>query len=157
TPTPAGTLAFSTASGPGWADPKGEWHRPDAPTLPLPREWGRFNGMYLHGKRVVLSYTVNDVEVRESPWLETIAGENVFIRTVEIGPSKQPLRLLAGEAREITGVRLFRPIPPTEMQTVLRRIATDRLFGVFLASDDRQISLAGGSGGQIEVRIPASE
>jgi len=42
-------------SGPGWADSKGEWKSHNAPTLPLPREWGRFKGMYLHGKRVVLA------------------------------------------------------------------------------------------------------
>ena len=97
TPTPAGPMVFSTAVGPGWAGPKGEWMRSIRPTAPLPREWGRYRGMYLHGDRVVLAYTVGGVDVRESPWLETAAGQTVLVRTVEVGPSKTDLHMLAAE------------------------------------------------------------
>lgn len=91
TPTPAGTMAFSTASGPGWGDAKGELTNRHPATAPLPREWGRFNGLYLHGKHVVLSYSVAGVEVLESPWVETIAGQTVFVRNFEIAPSTKKL------------------------------------------------------------------
>src|SRR5262249_8616862 len=92
TPTPAGKVAFATGSGPGWADPSGKWQSNHAGTAPLPRAWGRYRGLYLHGKRVVLSYTVAGVDVLESPWLE---GGVLFTRTFEVGPSKTALRLLA--------------------------------------------------------------
>src|SRR5262249_39833535 len=55
TPTPAGAVTFATPGGPGWAGPKG-WTCPHPATAPLPAEWGRYRGLYLHGKRVVLAY-----------------------------------------------------------------------------------------------------
>src|SRR5207302_4599557 len=50
TPTPAGPLTFATGDGPGWEGPRG-WTCPHPATAPLPREWGRYKGLYLHGKR----------------------------------------------------------------------------------------------------------
>src|SRR5205085_3703197 len=96
TPTPVGKMTLTTTSGPGWAGPKGQWKGEPA-TLPLPRDWGRFTGLYLHGKRVVLAYTVGGAEVRESPWLETAGGQALLVRSVEVGPSKGEMRMLAGE------------------------------------------------------------
>jgi type 1 glutamine amidotransferase len=97
TPRPAGTMAFSTAGGPGWADPEGRWEGKNPPTAPLPQAWGRYLGMHLHRDRVVFSYLVGKVLVRESPWLESAAGQDVFVRTLEVGPGKADLHLLAGE------------------------------------------------------------
>jgi hypothetical protein len=93
TPTPAGTMNFTTASGPGWADPKGSFESKHPATAPLPREWGRFNGMYMHGKHVVLSYSINGVEVRDYPRVR--AGDEFarIDRTIEVEPGKQELRL----------------------------------------------------------------
>ena len=60
-PDPAGRVEFGTSAGPGWglgaenadfADP-----RPDR-VGPLPIERGHYKGLYLHGQRVVLSYSV---------------------------------------------------------------------------------------------------
>ncbi len=96
TPTPAGPLLFSTGAGPGWADATGKWLDKSPRTVPLPRDWARFKGLHLHGNRAVLSYTVGGCEVRESPWLETIAGQSVVTRTLEIGACRHELRLLAG-------------------------------------------------------------
>src|SRR5262249_26293357 len=95
TPSPAGKAAFATASGPGWADAQGKWASNHPATAPLPRAWGRYRGMYLHGKRVVLSYTLAGVEVLESPWVESGAGATLFTRTFAVGPSRSALRLLA--------------------------------------------------------------
>lgn len=110
TPTPIGTMLFSTASGPGWGGLTGK----HPTTVPLPREWGRYNGMYLHGTRVVLSYVVQGVEVLESPWLETVDGQTVVTRTFEVSPSDRPLRLHAKtEVMEVppsSGVRRFRVV-----------------------------------------------
>jgi Concanavalin A-like lectin/glucanases superfamily len=94
TPTPKGTMIVSSAAGPGYAGPKGEVKSKHPATAPLPREWGRYNGLYMHGKRIVLSYTVNGVEVLESPWLETSGAQRLFTRTFWIGPTKAPLHVL---------------------------------------------------------------
>jgi hypothetical protein len=109
TPSPAGKLTFTTPSTPGWATPKGEWKKPPAATVPLPRDWGRFEGLYLAGRRTVLAYTINGVRVLESPWLETIAGHEVVVRTVEVGPAKAELRLLAGGDPGREGLTIYSP------------------------------------------------
>jgi type 1 glutamine amidotransferase len=103
TPSPAGPVAFASASGPGWADASGAWQAPGPPTAPLPRGWARYRGLYLHGDRVVLSYSVGEAAVLDAPWAEDHGGMTVFRRDLEVGPSARPLRLLAcdlaGEAR----------------------------------------------------------
>ena len=59
TPTPKGTMLFSTPARSRLGRPQGrDRERKHPATAPLPREWGRYNGMYMHGNRVVLSYTV---------------------------------------------------------------------------------------------------
>jgi hypothetical protein len=151
TPTPAGTLAFTTASNPGWADPKGKWEAPSQATLPLPAEWGRFSGMHLHGKRVVLSYTVAGVEVRESPWLETIAGQDVFLRTIEVGPSKTALHLLAGELPGKVVLTERGGVPHVTKQQ------GERAQVIFLLGADRQARLVDGGGPRVAVHLPAAE
>lgn len=92
TPTPAGKPVWATPSGPGW----GGLHGKHPATAPLPHEWGRYNGLHLHGKRVVLSYSVQGVEVLESPWLETVGDQAVITRTIEIEPTAKELRLPIG-------------------------------------------------------------
>lgn len=95
TPKPAGRIHFATNRGPGWADAAGDWSAP-SDTLPLPEDWGRFRGLYLHGKRVVLAYTVGKSQILESPWLEG-RQTPVFSRTLEIAPALNPLHMLVCE------------------------------------------------------------
>src|SRR5688572_6298779 len=75
--------------------------------LSLPdKAWGkasvRWRGLHVHGPRVVLDYQVSNTRVKESPWY--IEGDDVgaFVRTLELGPSRQPLMLtlVQGEGRE---------------------------------------------------------
>jgi putative heme-binding domain-containing protein len=95
-PRVAGAVAVETANGPGWADP--ETGRFDDPrTLgrdgkrygPLPKSWGKYRGLYHAGGRVVLSYTVGDTAVLESPGRVGTA----FTRAFEIGPRAKPMTL----------------------------------------------------------------
>src|SRR4051812_8910499 len=52
TPTPKGEMQFATAPGPGWADPKGKWETTEKRfTAPLPKEWAKYRGLYVHGDR----------------------------------------------------------------------------------------------------------
>lgn len=43
-----------------------------------------YRGLFLHGKRVVLSYKLGDVSVLESPWMESADGIKVFTRTLQL-------------------------------------------------------------------------
>jgi len=108
-----GTLKFST-------------ERPDG-LGPLPKEIARWNGLYLHGDKVVLSYTVEGCPVLELPGFE----QGVFTRTFRAGPSRKPLtmQLRAGDAAVslvdppaghalLSGGRLL--LPPLEKSVVFR-------------------------------------
>jgi hypothetical protein len=112
TPTPAGTIAFTTPSGPGWTNPRNTWDDPHPPTAPLPRDWAKYKGLYLHGKHAVLSYTVGAADVLDSPWVEKSGPLTAFTRTIQIGPTPRPLRLLVcelpaeGKVRTVGGVSL---------------------------------------------------
>ena len=92
-----GRVQVANADGPGWANP-------DDPGVedrrivgrdgrrygPMPPSWLRYRGLYRHGDRVVLAYTVGKADVLEMPGLETDPaqpGVPIFARTLEIGPS----------------------------------------------------------------------
>lgn len=88
-----GEVRFSTRLGPGWAK-GGDFADPRAIAAgPLPREWGRFKGVYRHGQRVVLNYLVGDSEVFETPDCVTTNGLTFFVRTFHLRPWKTPLLL----------------------------------------------------------------
>jgi glucose/arabinose dehydrogenase len=95
-----GMLLFSTPKVPGWT-PAGDFADPRPhPYGPLPADRGRYDGLYVHGDKVVLSYTVAGCPVLELPEF----AEGAFTRTFTLGPSKTPLALLAGDAKaEVDG------------------------------------------------------
>lgn len=83
-PSPVGSIAFKNRTGPG-AAMNGSFVDPRARKIgPLPRDWARYAGLYLHGQRVALSYRVGTLEVLESPWFEEIEGAPVFTRTIQV-------------------------------------------------------------------------
>ena len=95
-PKVAGTVAVETASGPGWADPAtGSFADPrllgrdGKPYGPLPRSWSQYGGRYQAGDRAILSYTVGDTPVLESPG----SNGSAFTRAFEVGPRSRPLTL----------------------------------------------------------------
>ena len=109
TPTPAGDMAFSTPAGPGWADPDGKWDAKVARfTAPLPKEWAQYRGLYVHGERVVFSYTVGGREVLETAKpAVTAKGRAAIVRTVQVGPGKNAIEW-AGDTPG-TPPTVFRP------------------------------------------------
>jgi hypothetical protein len=102
TPTPNGTMAFALPAGPGWASGTGTW---DAGVLrhtaPLPKEWAKYKGYYLHNDRVVLKYTVGDAVVYETARLRGDA----IVRSIQIEPHKHDLKLNPSGGRELTMTR----------------------------------------------------
>jgi hypothetical protein len=103
-PTIKGDQIFGTAVMAGWARPGKEEIEPDPrkePYGPLPRDWCRFKGLHLHGDKVVLSYTVGDCDVLEMPEFLVKDGVPVFVRNVNIGPTKQrQMMLLSHEPKK---------------------------------------------------------
>jgi hypothetical protein len=77
-PSPAdnATMFFQINPGPGWSkgddfkDPRQLPTGPGAakvPFGPLPHEWAKYRGLYLHGDNVILTYTVGTAGVMEMP------------------------------------------------------------------------------------------
>ena len=99
-PTLGAMPVFQTPHGPGWAkdgsfkDPRPDSIAPLPPPGPLPREWGRYTGVYLHGSRAIFSYTVGKTAVLETMDLEGDA----FARTIQAGASDAALELMVATA-----------------------------------------------------------
>jgi hypothetical protein len=93
-PTVEGEMLFATKPGPGWAK-DGKWDDPrEGKEGPLPRDWAHYKGLYLHGDKVVLSYTVGDMDVLEMPDVIEEDGLTTVTRTFNVGPTKKPHVLL---------------------------------------------------------------
>ena len=107
-PVVAGKLAFSTPRIAGWA--KGERFQPEpaettqleveqgyaaagSTVVHLPRDWAAYQGLYTSGQRIVLSYSVGKTAVLESPWYVETKQDRAFVRSLEIGPAAEPLRM----------------------------------------------------------------
>ncbi|MBK9139887.1 MAG: hypothetical protein IPM17_14150, partial [Verrucomicrobia bacterium] len=92
-PRIGGRQVFGNPMGPGWAR-DGRFDDPRAfPYGPLPRDWAHWQGLYLHGPRVVLKYSVGDAQIRELPAVEKRGDLSAFSRSFEIGPHTNALTL----------------------------------------------------------------
>lgn len=96
----AGDIAFTNPVGAGWGRPgDGSFEeirllgRDEKPYGPLPRDWAHYKGLFLHGQRAVIHYTVGDAEIHELPGYEMNGAETVFTRNMEIGKSSKDLKL----------------------------------------------------------------
>ena len=82
-PQIAGQIAFITPEGTGWLGTT-----------------NRYSGLHLHGRRVVLEYTVDNVRVLDSPWLEQPDDLSVFTRSLELPPCHRELKLVVAVGAE---------------------------------------------------------
>jgi len=105
--------AFANPVAPGWAR-DGAWDDPrKLPYGPLPRDWAHWKGLYLHGDSVVLSYTVGDASVLETPSRKAAENTEALVRSLQIGKSSEDLILqVAFNSRET--VRLVAPKSSSE-------------------------------------------
>ncbi len=101
-PRTVGSVQFENPVAPGWANPAtGGFIDPRFRAVdgrqfgPLPRDWAHYKGLYYHGDRVVIKYSVGDAEVLETYDLEQAAegGTPVVSRTLNVGPASTPLTL----------------------------------------------------------------
>jgi hypothetical protein len=108
-PAVEGKMLFATRPGPGWAK-DGKWDDPRKGSEgPLPRDWAHYRGYYLHGDKVVLSYTVGKCPVLEMPGHATLGAAQAITRTFKLGPSPDPQTLLVCEEAGAKGGVMFPP------------------------------------------------
>jgi hypothetical protein len=94
---------FTARREPGWAsEAKFDDPRPKK-NGPLPREWSKYLGMYRHGPRAVLSYTVGYSSVLDAPLLEGRGDMRAVTRTIEIGAAKHAMLLKVCDTEGTTG------------------------------------------------------
>jgi hypothetical protein len=99
-PSLRGHKVFETRPTPGWAN-GGSFADPRAiPYGPLPREHGRYRGMWLHGDQVIVGYRVGDMDVREGYAIDGRPPLLWVRRTLELGPSKVAQSMIVLEAPE---------------------------------------------------------
>ena len=99
-PRTVGTVQFENPVTPGWQNPQAmNFADPrfvavdGRPFGPLPRNWAHYKGLYYHGDRVIIRYTVADATVLESYDLES-SNEAIISRTLNISnPSLQRLSM----------------------------------------------------------------
>ena len=142
-PEVAGRPVFGTLPGPGWSQ-GGKFADSRAHHQgPLPRDHAKHRGLYLHGESAVLSYTVGNAGVLESPGLEWRDGSAIFTRSIQLDracPEAMLICDLPGDAvvQNTTGRRMsvaftdngqpailtvaVRGIPDAQLQLAQRRI-----------------------------------
>lgn len=102
-PSVVGAQKFGTRQGPGWANAKGGFTDPrQEPFGPLPEEWCRWDGLYVNGPSVVLSYTVLGTKIYEQPGAFASAGEVAFTRTFQTKKAKANLIALLADVEGAT-------------------------------------------------------
>jgi len=100
----AGAQKFGTKMLPGWADANGNFSDPrPEPFGPVPVSQARWNGLYVVGDKVVLSYTVLGTKIYEQPSSVSNDGEIGFVRTFEMAKTKHVLKMRVCEMENATG------------------------------------------------------
>ena len=93
-----GDVHVENPTGAGWSpttsfDAPRVIGRDDKPYGPLPKTWAHFKGLYHHGNRTILSYSVGESKVLESPGVRLTGDQPVFLRHFEIGRRSTPITI----------------------------------------------------------------
>ena len=106
-PKVAGSLSFENRVGPGWGNSQDGRFTDERlrghdklPYGPVARDWAKWQGLYVHGDRVVLAYKVGAATILESPSRESSGELDVTARTLEIGPRSHELVLQVAHAAD---------------------------------------------------------
>ncbi len=107
-PSPAGKVQFATNMTSGVANAIDRLVDPRAyPHSPMPREIGRYKGLYRTDKGVVFAYTIGDSTVLDRPNVQVHGKQRVFVRTLNLSPSKTERYILLADlpkANKLTNV-----------------------------------------------------
>jgi glucose/arabinose dehydrogenase len=99
-PRTVGQIQIENPITPGWENPEsGDFKDPrfiavDGRSFgPLPKKWAHYKGLYYHGQRVIIKYTVHDATVLETYDLGKDTDSPTLIRTLKISPSSKALTM----------------------------------------------------------------
>ena len=105
-PGPVGQVLFRTSAVPGWSR-AGSFEDPrplptgfgasQIPYGPLPAEWAKYKGLYRHGEKVVVAYTVGSAEVWETPELLGEGSSTALVRSFNVRSAGQASTVLVAE------------------------------------------------------------
>lgn len=154
TPPPGAKLLFNNPVGAGWASDTGTFAMGDRKTTgPLPKDWAAYRGLYLHGNRVVLSYTVNGVEVLDAPEEKTINGQRCLVRTLRIAPTTAPLTLAAGRLPKDMDAASRRG----DIQCIDCSLPTKGFAMIAFKGDHKLATLTPAKNGEVRLFFPSSK
>ncbi len=152
---------FETPVAPGWArdgsfsDPREEGFGP------LPSDWAKYRGLYIYGEKVILSYTVGRTNVLELPAISRDWGVDLLSRTIEIGPTREPLLLeVAGvkgaSARQLSIKKMTPGSGPAVEHVVHLETAPGAGTAVGVVGISKKAKWDLSTEGNVRLRIPAS-
>jgi len=94
----SGDVAFEMPDAPAWQHPeKQSWEderitgRDGRRFGPLPRDWVHYKGLYYHGEKVVVQYTVGENNFLEHPSVLDYGDAPVFVRSFELSSANRQL------------------------------------------------------------------
>jgi PA14 domain len=138
-PKITGVQLFGTNKAPGWskganlADPRSE------PFGPLPTDWAKYKGLYLHGDQVVLSYTVGGSAVLELPGVES---DNSISRTFNLSTFNAASTMVVADMPDTTGSVVDGIARMTSAGTSLAAILIDAPSGVNLKVEGSRVLMS---------------
>jgi glucose/arabinose dehydrogenase/mono/diheme cytochrome c family protein len=94
-----GEKHFVNPVGPGWSSADGWWGdtrlvgKDGKHYGPMPREWAKFQGLYHHGKQVVLAASITGTRVLESPGWIDYGATPIFTRTLNVAATDLAVQL----------------------------------------------------------------
>jgi hypothetical protein len=160
-PSRIGDLMFHNPVAPGWGHPDdGRFDdervvgRDGLRYGPLATDWGKWNGHYIHGNRVILSYRIGDTEILEMPGMIGPDGARVMTRTLNIGARKTALVIRVAASRNETIIVSDSPGVPGHVGFNEAETNDKRYFAVASEKPGFGFAMVGGF---IVLQIPAGE
>jgi hypothetical protein len=159
-PQIAGRQVFGNPMQAGWAK-AGSFADPrEHPFGPLPRDWAHWRGLYLHGDKVVLSYSVGGAEVLELPGLERRGDLTAFSRAIERGPAVEPQDLqVAFEAGRHVALWVRDPLqpPPIANETTALLERREEVIATAMVGAPAGARWITEAEGHLRLRLPPAE
>ncbi len=109
--------------------PKWEKH----PRGPMPEKWMNYDGHYLNGNQVILSYAINKRKVIEAP--AKAEGFGAIIQTLRVGPGTKPLKLAVVQLKNNDTRRGFLGVKAPTVELVKKAKGNIAQMAVTLVQD----------------------
>jgi len=155
-------MLFQTNPGPGWSkgedfnDPRKLPTGPGAATVPfgpLPREWAKYKGLYLHGEHVVFAYTVGTAAVLELPAMEKAGDAVVLTRTFNVtSKGGGPAHLVVADVTDASAAQLTADNKIVSLATGSKNPEARSFISVSDAPDGSSWDV---QGGRVVLKLPA--